>query len=241
MRLCSLFLASLSVLPAQAFSQTVTIGTTAQYDAGDFTVAPEVLQGFERALTEAACARGQLDCVWKEMPRDELLPALRDKQIDVMVAAISASAELGDNVDMTAPYVYPDIYNIIGPAGIQMHGDVKTVATIADAAIDAWAPTTPYTIKTFPTLDDAWAGVVDGSAEVVMAEREALVPLVEKHGEQTIAILFSRRLRPGMTMALHADNIDLRFNFEDRFYDMTQDGSLNALIEEWFGDDADRW
>ena len=42
-------------------------------------------------------------------------------------------------------------------------------------------------------------------------------------------------------MALRADDIDLRFAFEDQIFEMSQDGSLNALTETWFGVDAARW
>lgn len=42
-------------------------------------------------------------------------------------------------------------------------------------------------------------------------------------------------------MALHADNFELRFTFEDLIYEMTQDGSLDVLTKEWFGIDAVTW
>jgi polar amino acid transport system substrate-binding protein len=201
-------------------------------------VEASVLQGFERALTEVACDRGGLTCAWKEMAADKLLPALNAREIDVMMAAIPANASLGDDIDLTAPYVYPDVFDFIGPPGTDLHGDVKDIATVANATIDEWAKTTPFNIKTFATFDDAWKDLEAGGVNLVMGEREVLVPLLEKHGDQSFTIVLSRKLRPGLAMALHADNIDLRFNFEDRIYDMTQDGSLQDLVTKWFGVDA---
>lgn len=239
MKLHPILLAGLLILPAHAFAQTVTIGVPTQYDVGEFTVEASVLQGFEKALTDAACERGKLACEWKEMASDALVPALMAKEIDVMMAAIPSSAELGENVDVTAPYVYPDLFSVVGAPGTNVHGDVTTVATIDDPAIDAWAKTNAFNFKKFPTLEEALQEVERGGAEVAMGEQEHALPLVEKFNGQ--AIVDSRRLRAGLVMALHADSIDLRFNFEDRIYEMSQDGSLNGLIEEWFGVDADRW
>ena len=75
----------------------------------------------------------------------------------------------------------------------------------------------------------------------MIGERERLAPLVEAARGRIVVLAKNDRLRPGVTMALRSDDIDRRFNFEDRIYDMTQDGSLNALTRDWFGIDAAAW
>lgn len=240
MKLHPVLLAGLLIIPAQTFAQTVMIGTATVYDAGEYTVDETALQGFEQALSEAICERGKLTCVWKAMPKGDLAAALKAKEIDVMMAAIPSTEKLGDGVDLTAPYLYPDPYDFVGKPGTNLHGDVQTVARIADPAVDVWAASSPFSFKVFPSFEEAMVEVNSGGAQTMIGEREALDPLMAESSAHGLAIIHSRRLRPGVAMALHADNIDLRFNFEDRIYDMTQDGSLNALTEKWFGIDAEK-
>ncbi|MDJ0630187.1 MAG: transporter substrate-binding domain-containing protein [Rhodobacter sp.] len=241
MRIGLLVLAGVLLPPVQALAQKVTIGTAAQYEVGDFTVAPAVMQGFERALSEALCQRGNLSCEWEPMAQDGLLPALKAKEVDVVMAAIPITAQLGDGLETTAAYLYPDPFDFVGPPGFDPFGNVKTAATISDPAIDAWHTTTPYNVMRFDTLEEALEAVERGDAEIAVGERIELAPLVDATEGRLAVVAAERRLRPGVTMALHADNFELRFAFEDLIYEMTQDGSLNALTKEWFGKDAVTW
>ena len=241
MRIITLLLAGLLLVPAQAIAQNITIGTTDQYEAGEFTVDPAALQGFETALGDALCERAELSCEWLVMAPSDLLPALQAKQIDVLMAAIPMTAKLGANIDTTAAYLYPDPFQFVGLPGKQMHGNVKSVAAISDPAIDHWYATTGYTIEFFPTIEGALKAVENGEADIAVGELADVAPLMEASGGSLVVIQDNRRLRTGVTMALHADNIDLRFVFEDEIYDMTLDGSLNTLTEKWFGIDAIKW
>ncbi len=241
MKICSIIFAGFLCLPAQAFAQTVTIGTADTYDAGDYTVDPSALQGFDKAFGDLLCKRGALSCEWKVMGRGDLLPALEAKEVDVIMAAIPLSDDLGDVIETTAAYLYPDPFDIVGRPGFDPFGNVKTVAAIPDPAIDAWHGTSGYNIVYFRTLEEALQAVERGEAEIAVGEHEDLAPLVEATEGRLEIVNPGRRLRPGVTMALHADNIDLRFTFEDLIYDLSQDGSLNALNKEWFGDDAVKW
>ncbi|MCI2398234.1 transporter substrate-binding domain-containing protein [Aliiroseovarius subalbicans] len=241
MKLVTIMLAGLVSLPVQAFAQDVTIGTLADYDPGVFTVDAAALQGFEKALGEALCDRGGLTCTWKVLDAEALLPALQGKDVDVMMGAIPMTRVLGDGIETTAAYLYPDVFDFVGPTGTELHGDVRKVASISDPAIDAWHGSTGYVLELMPTLADAVAAVESGAVDVAVGERADLAPLLAQSDGTVEVVTGNRRLRPGVTMALHADNIDLRFTFEDLIYDMTQDGSLNALTEVWFGKDAYTW
>ncbi|WP_161594610.1 transporter substrate-binding domain-containing protein [Marimonas lutisalis] len=241
MKLPALVLCGLFLQPLPTLAQTITIGVPDVYDVGDYTVDGATFQGFDKALGDALCARGGLTCAWTAMPHDTLFDALRAKEIDVVMAAIPVNADLGDGIETTAPYLYPDPFTFAGlPAIRQVFGSVKSVAALRDPAIEAWKKTTGYNITYHPTLQEAVKAVEAGSADVVVAETEKLLPMLAAYDGPVVAIRGGRP-RPGVTMALHADNIDLRFTFEDLIYDMSQDSSLNALTEKWFGIDATPW
>ena len=228
-------------IPAQGLAADVTIGLPATYIAGDITISAEALAGFETELTQALCDTGGLSCTWVKMPREALLPALQAKEIDVMVGAFPLNGAYGDTIDTTAPYLYPDPFAfVVRQETAQLFGFVKTVAAMPDPAVAAWHATSAYDIKYFTSIEDTLDLVVTKEAEVAVVEMAALAPLMSAYEDQ-LKVFETRRLRPGLSMALHADNIDLRFTFEDLIYAMTEDGSLNTLTEKWFGIDAVKW
>ncbi|MFD1196696.1 transporter substrate-binding domain-containing protein [Seohaeicola saemankumensis] len=236
-----IILSCLLALPVEAFAQTVMIGTVDAYEAGDYTVDPSALENFDKAFGELLCQRGKFDCAWKVMGRDELVPALKARKIDVIIAAIPMTEAFGDGVETTAAYLYPDPFAIVGLPGFVPFGNVKTVAAVPDPAIEAWHATSGYNILYFPTLEEALREVEGGGAEIAFGEYEDLAPLVDATEGRLEVLNPGRHLRPGVTMALRSESIDLRFAIEDLIYDMSKDGSLNALNKELLGNDAVVW
>ncbi|SDJ40031.1 transporter substrate-binding domain-containing protein [Lutimaribacter saemankumensis] len=234
-------LSCLLAFPVQAFAQGIVIGTADAYEAGDYTVDPSALQSFDKAFGELLCRRGKFDCDWKTMGREELVPALQTKKIDVILAAIPMTEALGDGIEKTAAYLYPDPFAIVGLPGFVPFGNVKTVAAILDPAIEVWHAASGYNIIYFPTLEEALQEVVKGGAEIAFGEYDVLAPLVDAAEGRLEVLNPGRHLRPGLTMALRSESVDLRFALEDLIYDMSKDGTLNTLNKEWFGKDAMVW
>lgn len=232
---------SLAAFPS--FADTVTIGTVQVYDAGSYTIDPAALQGFELALGDELCQRAGFTCEWKVLPSDQLWSALKTGEIDAVMAGVSMGEDAGDDVDRTAPYVTPDPFLHVGLPGTQWLNNAAAVAVLPDPAAAAYARTTGASFTEYETLEDALAAVRDGQVLSLFGERDALAPLVEASGGE-LAFIDGRgeiKIKPGVAMALRADDIDLRFAFEDQIFEMSQDGSLNALTETWFGVDAARW
>ncbi len=235
--------AALSLAAFPGLADTVTIGTVQSYDTGSYTIDPAALQGFEKALGDELCQRAGVTCEWKALSPDQLWSALETGEIDAVMAGVSMDADVGDSVDRTMPYLTPDPFLHIGLPGMKWLFEGAVIAHLPDPAVAAFGQTSGSTYTEFATLEDALAAVRAGQALSLFGERDALAPLVEASGGE-LAIIGNRdeiKIRPGVTMALRAEDIDLRFAFEDQIFEMSQDGSLNALTETWFGIDAARW
>ncbi len=232
---------SLAALPGLA--DTVTIGTVEPYEAGSYTIDPAALQGFEKALGDALCQRTSLTCEWKVLPSDQLWSTLAAGGIDAVMAGVSIGEGVGEGVDWTMPYVRPDPFVHIGLPGTQWPVEGAVVAHLPDQAVTAYAGASGATFTEYATLEDALAAVRDGQVLSLFGEREALVPVAEASGGRLVVLAGKEEIniKQGVAMALRADDTDLRFAFEDQIFEMSEDGSLNALTETWFGDDAARW
>jgi polar amino acid transport system substrate-binding protein len=234
---------AVSLVAFPALADTVTIGTVDTYDVGSYTIDPAALQGFEKALGEELCNRAGLTCEWKVLLADQLWSALAAGEIDAVMAGVSMEDDAREGVDRTLPYLMPDPFLHIGLAGTQWAAEGAKAAYLPDPAVTAYAGTSGATFTEYATLEDALAAVRGGEALSVFGERETLVPVIEAAGGGLAVIAGKEeiKIKPGVAMALRADDIDLRFTFEDQIYEMSQDGSLNALTETWFGVDAARW
>ena len=83
----------------------------------------------------------------------------------------------------------------------------------SDPAAAAYAQTTGASFTEYENLEDALAAVRDGQVLSLFGERDALAPLVEASGGE-LAILAGwdeMKIKPGVAMALRADDIDLHF------------------------------
>ncbi|WP_165784572.1 transporter substrate-binding domain-containing protein [Zhengella mangrovi] len=235
--------AALSFTASPATADIVAIGTVQVYDAGNFTVDPASLQGFEKALGNELCKRAGFTCEWKVLPPDQLWSALAAGDVDAVMAGVSMGDDVGDGVDRTLPYLMLDPFLHIGLPGTQWQVEGAKVAYLPDPAVTAYAGTSGATFTEYQKMEDALAAVRSRQVLSLFGEREALAPVVEASGGE-LAIIGNRaeiKIKPGVAMALRVDNVDLRFGFEDQIFEMSQDGSLNALTKTWFGVDAASW
>jgi len=238
-----LFATVLSVAAAPLAADSVTIGTPQGWQAGAYTFDPAALQGFEAALGAALCQRAGLDCTWTALPPEALWPALAAGEIDAVMAGVSAAEDLGAGVERTMPYLMPDPFMHIGLPGTQWPVEGAVVAHLPDPAVSAFAATSGATFIQYDTLDAALAALRAGKVLSLFGERAALAPVVAASGG-ALAVVAGKeeiKVKPGLAMALRAADVDLRFAFEDRIYEMSRDGSLAALTETWFGADAAGW
>jgi len=235
--------AAVSLAAFPVLADTVTIGTVQVYDAGSYTIDPAALQGFDMAVGDELCQRAGFTCEWKVLPPDQLWSALETGKIDAVMAGVSMDEDTGDDVDRTVPYVTLDPFVHIGLPGTQWLSGGAVVAYLPDPAATAYAQKAGSSFTEYKTLEDALAAVRDGQVLSLFGERDALAPLVEASGGELVILAGwdEMKIKPGVAMALRADDIDLRFAFEDRIFEMSQDGSLNALTKTWFGVDAARW
>lgn len=235
--------AAVSLAACPVLADTVTIGTVRVYDPGSYTIDPAALQGFETALGDELCKRAGFTCDWKVLPAGQLWSALEAGEVDAVMAGVSMGEDIGGNVDRTMPYVMLDPYLHVGLVGTQWQIEGADVAYLSDPAVAAYAQTTGASFTEYDTLQDALVAVRSGQALSLFGERNALIPIVEA-SEGELAVIGVRdeiKIKPGVAMVVRSDDIDLRFALEDQIFDMSQDGSLNALTDTWFGVDAGRW
>ena len=229
--------ASLLAIAAGAASaqDVVRMGTEAAYPPYNFINDQGEIAGFERDLGDEMCARAQLTCEWVINDWDSIIPNLTSGNYDTIIAGMSITEEREAIVDFTQAYYPPASSLFMGMsedftlAGAVVAAQTNTIQAGYIAASGA-------TLMEFATPDETVAAVRNGEADAVFADSYYLLPIANEDADLMI-VGEPVQLGGGVGMALREGDAR-REAFDAAITSMKADGTLNALILQWFGPDA---
>lgn len=218
--------------------QVVRIGTEGAYPPYNFiNDATGEVDGFERKLGDELCRRANLTCEWIVNDWDSIIPNLVAGNYDAIMAGMSITEARAEIISFTQNYILPESSAYLGLAGT----DPATLATGTIAAqsntIQAgYIADSGATLLEFPTPEETIAAVRNGEADAVFADMSYLEPFQAESGGELEFIADPIPLGGGVGMGLRQSDVALREAFDAAIASMKADGSLNALLTEWFGE-----
>jgi polar amino acid transport system substrate-binding protein len=218
---------------------TVRMGTEGAYPPYNFINDNGEVDGFERDLGDELCARAELTCEWVTNDWDSIIPNLTSGNYDTIIAGMSITAERDEVIDFTQPYIPPASSLFLGMSeDIDLDGAVIAAQTNTIQA-GYIAAETGATLIEFATPDETVAAVRNGEADAVFADGDYLLPIAAEDSDLMI-ILDPVQLGGGVGMGMREGDERLEA-FNAAITSMKEDGTLNALILEWFGEEAATW
>jgi polar amino acid transport system substrate-binding protein len=234
--LAALTLTSLALsTPAQA--QVVRLATEGAYPPWNFINEANQVDGFEREFGDAVCASAGLTCEWVVNDWDSLIPNLVGGNYDAIIASLSITEARQAVIAFTDEYLPPDPSAFFAPAGSGPDAAEGVVATQSNTIFVTWLAQTPATVAEFPGPEDVVAAVRAGVADAGLFDRAYLDPILSEPGSGLVYISDSLFLSNGVGIGLRQSDTELRAAFDAAIMAMKADGSLNAMIARWFGDD----
>lgn len=218
--------------------QTVRMGTEGAYPPYNFINDSGEVDGFERELGDELCKRAELTCEWVTTDWDSIIPNLQSGNYDTIIAGMNINEERSKVISFTQNYTppAPSAYVALSEdADIQGGVIAAQVNTIQSGYIAA----SGATLLEFATPDETVAAVRNGEADAVFADKDYLVPIVNESNGELVIVSDDVTLGAGVGMGLRQSDTELRGKFDAAITSMKEDGSLNALIIKWFGEDAD--
>ena len=211
----------------------VRMGTEGAYPPYNFLNDAGEVDGFEREVGDELCARAELTCEWVTNEWDSIIPNLVSGNYDTIIAGMSITAERDEVIDFTQNY-YPPTSSAYIAASADV--DVLTgVVAAQSATIQAGhVATTGAALLEFATPEETIAA----EADAVLADRDFLVPIVDASGGALMFVGEPVPLGGGIGLGLRESDTDLRDKFDAAITSMKEDGSLNALLIKWFGEDT---
>lgn len=233
---------ALTLTAGMAFADAhsvVRMGTEGAYEPYNFINDAGEVDGFERDLGDELCVRAELTCEWVTNDWDSIIPNLTSGNYDTIMAGMSITDERQEVIDFTQAYIPPASSLFVGmDDGLEMVGAViaaqtNTIQSGYIASIEG------VILVEFATPDETVAAVRNGEADAVFADGDYLLPIAAEE-EDMMVILDPVQLGDGVGMGLREGD-DLLAQFDAAITSMKEDGTLNELILEWFGADAETW
>ena len=218
-------------------ADTVWIGTEPYYEPFTYLVDGELV-GFEVDLAAELCNRAALDCVWVYEEWTKVIPSLIDGKYDAVIADLFDTSERDEIVDFSERYRPPDAAAYAALPGADPSVIDARVAVLGETASHDYVVTTGATVQTHEAEAEAMQAVLDGEADAIFAGKQHLETTDEIIEGALEYVGDDVTLDSAPAVVLREGDDALRMRFNDAIRSMKADGSLNALLREWFGADA---
>lgn len=229
--------AALALTAGVAMADTIRMGTEGAYPPYNFINDDGKLDGFEIVLGNELCKRAELTCEFVQNDWDSIITNLNSSNYDTIIAGMSITDERKEVIDFTQNYTPPS-----NSAYLAMSEDVDlkggVVATQAATIQAGYIAESGATLVEFATPDETVAAVKNGEADAVFADEDYLIPIAAESGGDMQIVGEPVPLGGGIGIGVRQSDGELKAKFNAAITSMKEDGTLNALITEWFGEEA---
>lgn len=216
--------------------QVVRMGTEGAYPPFNFINEANELVGYEIDLGNELCKRAELTCEWVITDWDTIIPSLVGGNYDAIIAGMNATEERAQVISFTQAYKRPDPSAYMALAGadpsVMESGVIAAQSNTVQAGMIS---DTAATLIEFPTPDETIAAVRNGTADAVLADKDFLLTYLNDSGGELVFIGEKMPPGQGVSMGIRQSDDKLRATFNEAIDSMKADGSLNALLVQWFG------
>jgi polar amino acid transport system substrate-binding protein len=230
--------ALLALTAGASMAQTVRMGTEGAYPPYNFINDKGEVDGFERELGDKMCEMAGLTCEWVTTDWDSIIPNLQSGNYDTIIAGMSITEERDKVIDFTQNYIPPASSSYLALTMDANIGDGAVIAAQVGTIQAGYIAESGATLLEFATPDETVAAVKNGEADAVFADKDYLSPIAAESGGQLVLMAQEVQLGGGVGMGLRESDTELKEKFNAAITAMKADGSLNAMIKKWFGDEA---
>jgi polar amino acid transport system substrate-binding protein len=226
-----------------AFAQDVIrIGTEGAYEPYNYIdQATGELAGFEIELGAEVCKRAGLTCEFVQNAWDSIIPNLQSGNYDMIMAGMSITPEREEIITFTQNYVPPASSMYVGLTADANIGEGAVVAAQTGTIQAGFVAESGATLLEFATPDETVAAVRNGEADAVFADGEYLLPIIKGSNGELAAVGEPVPLGGGVGVGLRDSDEALKGKIDTVITEMKADGSLNALLDKWFGENVKRF
>lgn len=229
---------SLSVF---AEKKILRFATEASYPPFEFMSAHNEIEGFDIDLAKALCQKMQIECVFVNQAFDSLIPSLKSRRIDAVIAGLDITPERSKQVAFTTPYFKNSALFIIQTGKFAGIDDLKgkrvgmqNGSTHQKFLIDKHPEMIPISYSTY---QNAILDLKNGRLDAVFGDTAAVNQWLIKNptlGALGNKITDSDYFGVGLGIAVKQADDSLLNKLNEAIKQIKQDGSYDRIYKKWF-------
>ncbi|MDC9594152.1 arginine ABC transporter substrate-binding protein [Xenorhabdus sp. IM139775] len=239
-----LFAALLSAVTLSATATekaTLRFATEATYPPFEFIDANNKIQGFDVDLADAICAKLNTKCTFTNQAFDSLIPSLKFRRFDALMAGIDITPDRQKQVDFTQTYY--DNSAIF----IAVRGKFAQIADFKGKQVGIQNGTTHQKylmeqhkeLKTVPydSYQNAILDLKNGRIDAVFGDTAVVNEWLKKNQElNTVGdkVTDKNYFGIGLGIAVRKGNTELLGKLNTALAEIKQDGTYDAIYKKWF-------
>lgn len=223
-----------------AQADTVRIGTEGAYVPWNYIDDAGKIAGFEVDLGNELCKRANLECEFVTNEWDSIIPNLVAGNYDAIMAGMSITEERAQTIDFSEEYYPPDPSKWAAAGGASFDFDNLSGVKIGaqEATIQANYVGQNLgdgnTILSYDTFDQSVADLMAGNIDLLLADGEALTPVI-KASEGAIEFTGPEvMLGGGVGIGMRKGDAELQAAMAEALASVKADGTLDKLILAFF-------
>ena len=217
----------------------VRIGTEGAYEPYNYIdQATGELTGYEIELGNELCKRAAVNCEFVQNAWDSIIPNLQSGNYDMIMAGMSITAERDEVIDFSQNYIPPASSAYLARTADVNTGEGAVIAAQTGTIQAGYVAESGATLLEFATPDETVAAVKNGEADAVFADKDYLAPIAADSNGELVLLANEVQLGGGVGIGLRESDTELKDKMNAAIQSLKDDGSLNAMIKKWFGDEA---
>ncbi len=218
-------------------TETVVIANVGNYHPFGFVNDEGEIDGLERELGDEICRRAVLECEWVVSEWDTMIPDLVSEEFDVILSGMSITAKREELIDFTEAYYPPTPSIYVARAGASDDAALGTIGVTANTIYSDYFTELGKPFVPVNMSRDAVDAVLKGEVDAVLVDHGYGVEKLVEHEGQLATVGPTVLLDRGLGIGVRKGS-DLKDKLNEGLESMRADGSLNALILKWVGEDA---
>ena len=170
---------------------------------------------------------------------DTIIPNLVAGDYDTIMAGMSITDERDETIDFTQPYFPPgpSVYIALAGAGDEA-AEGKVAAQVSTVQADHLSES-GAALQEYELAPEVVSAVLSGEVDAALVDLEFAQESVDKSAGKLTIVGPRVMLDAGIGVGVRESDSELKDKLDRAIDAMKKDGSLNALIEKWFGHSAD--
>ncbi|PHM67288.1 amino acid ABC transporter substrate-binding protein [Xenorhabdus stockiae] len=239
--LLAALLTTITLSATAAEKETLRFATEATYPPFEFVGADNKIQGFDVDLADAMCKKLNAECSFTNQAFDSLIPSLKFRRVDVLMAGIDITPDRKKQVDFTDTY-YDNSANFVTVKGKFSKIDElkgKLVGTQNGTTHQKYLMEQHKELQTVPydSYQNAILDLKNGRVDAIFGDTAVVNEWLKKNKELgTIGEKVTDKdyFGTGLGIAVRKGNTDLLNKLNKALAEIKQDGTYDTIYEKWF-------